>query len=213
VDTPAAARFSTRNHLLAAGRDIVLQRGFQGLTVREVAAAAGANLGSFVYHFRTRDAFIRTLLEEWYAPLFSRVAHIADGGGAPTERLRSAILQLLDFGLEQDVFMGRVLMAAASGEKAARDFARTLIGRHPRLLLDLVGQAQSDGTLIDENPMQVLLFIMGSVGMPLLLASAWQGPPLFGKTVSAALGRLARDRDRMAQRLDWAIRGLTPRGS
>ena len=211
MDTAAVARPSTRDQLLTAGREIVLTRGFQELTVREVAAVAGANLGSFVYHFRTRDAFIRMLLEEWYAPLYSRVAKTADGGGVPIARLRSAILQLLDFGLEQDVFMGRVLMAAASGEKAARDFARSLIGRHPRLLLSLVAQAQADQTLLDENPMQVLLFIMGSVGMPLLLANAWQGPPLFDKTVSAALGQLARDRQRIAQRLDWAINALTPR--
>ena len=209
----ALARPSTRDQLLAAGREIVLKRGFQDLTVREVAAGAGANLGSFVYHFRTRDAFIRTLIEEWYAPLLSRVTVVADSAGAPIDRLRRAILQLVDFGAEQDAFMGRVLMAAAGGEKAAREFARSLAGRHPRLLVSLIAQAQADGALVDEHPLQVLCFLMASVGLPRLLSSAWQGPPLFGKTVSAALSQIARDRDRIVQRLDWAIRGLTPQGS
>lgn len=209
----ALPRSSTRDQLLAAGREIVLKRGFQDLTVREVAAAAGANLGSFVYHFGTRDAFIRTLIEEWYAPLLSRVTDAADSGGAPIARLHRAILQLVDFGAEQDAFMGRLLMAAAGGEKAARDFARSLAGRHPRLLVALIGQAQADGSLVDEHPLQVLCFLMASVGLPRLLSSAWQGPPLFGKTVSTALSQIARDRDRIVQRLDWAIRGLTPRGS
>jgi AcrR family transcriptional regulator len=209
----ASSRPSTREQLLAAGHEIVLRRGFQDLTVREVAAAAGANLGSFVYHFGTRDAFVRTLIEDWYAPLLSRVTGVVDSGGAPIDRLRNAILQLVDFGMEQDVFMGRVLMAAAAGEKAARDFARSLTGRHPRLLVKLVGQAQADGALVDEHPLQVLCFLMASVGLPRLLASAWQGPPLFGKTVSATLSRIARDHDRIVQRLDWAIRGLTPQGS
>ena len=76
VDT--LARHSTREQLLAAGREIVLKRGFQGLTVREIAAPAGANLGSFVYHFGTRDAFLRELIEDWYAPLLSRVSDVAD---------------------------------------------------------------------------------------------------------------------------------------
>ena len=209
----APPRPSTRDQLLAAGREIVLKRGFQDLTVREVATAAGANLGSFVYHFGTRDAFIRVLIEEWYAPLLSRVTIVADGGGAPIERLRRAILQLVDFGAEQDVFMGRLLMAAAGGEKAARDFARSLAARHPRVLVELITQAQADGALVAEHPLQVLCFLMASVGLPRLLSSAWHGPPLFGKTVSAALSQIARDRDRIVQRLDWAIRGLTPQGS
>ena len=210
--TSATPKLPTRSQLLAAGREIVLKRGFQDLTVRKVAAAAGANLGSFVYHFGTRDAFIRVLIEEWYAPVLSRVADVADGSGAPIDRLRRAILQLVDFSDAQTVFMGRVLMAAAAGEKSARDFARTLAGRHPRLLVALIEKAQADGTLVKEHPLQVLCFLMASAGLPRLLSSAWQGPPLFDKTLSATLGRIARDSDRIVQRLDWAIRGLTREG-
>jgi len=208
----ALSRPSTREQLLMAGREIVLKRGVQDLTVREVASAAGANLGSFVYHFGTRDAFIRTLIEEWYAPLLSRVSVVADSGGLPLDRLRRAILQLVDFGAEQDAFMGRLLMAAAGGEKAALEFARSLAGRHPRLLVALIAQAQADGALVAEDPLQVLCFLMASVGLPRLLSSAWQGPPLFDRPVAAALSQVARDRDRIVQRLDWAIRGLTPQG-
>jgi len=208
----AVPRPSTRDQLLAAGREIVLKNGFQDLTVREVAAGAGANLGSFVYHFGTRDAFIRTLIEEWYAPLLSRVTVVADSAGTPIDRLRRAILQLVDFGAEQDAFMGRLLMAAAAGEKAAVEFARSVTGRHPRLLVTLITQAQVDGALVDEHPLQLLCFLMASVGLPRLLSSAWQGPSLFDKAVSATLSKIARDRDRIVQRLDWAIRGLTPEG-
>ncbi len=206
----AVSRSSTREQLLLAGREIVLKRGFQDLTVREVAASAGANLGSFVYHFGTREAFMRALLEDWYAPLMSRVSIVADSGGTAIDRLRCAILQLVDFGAEHDAFMGRLLMAAAAGERAARDFARSLAGRHPRLLLRLVEEAQRAGSLVEEHPLQVLCFLMASVGLPRLLASAWHGPPLFDRTLSATLSQIARDRSRIVQRLDWAIRGLAP---
>jgi hypothetical protein len=76
----------------------------------------------------------------------------------------------------------------------------------------LIRDAQQDGALVDENPLQVACFLMASVGLPRIIAAAWQGPPLFGKTLSATLGRIARDPDRVLQRLDWAIQGLTPRG-
>ncbi len=203
---------STRDQLLAAGRKIVLTGGFQDLTVRAVATSADANLGSFVYHFGTRDAFVRTMIEEWYAPLLVRVRDVAAGTGRPLDRLRQTILQLVDFGGRHDVFISRILLAAAAGEPAARRFLASLAGRHPKVLVRLIRDAQQDGALVDENPLQVACFLMASVGLPRIIAAAWQGPPLFGKTLSATLGRIARDPDRVLQRLDWAIQGLTPRG-
>jgi len=91
-------RPNTRAQLLEAGRATLARVGFAGLTVREVTAAADANLGSFVYHFGTREAFVRELIESWYAPLLARVEKVAEGKGSALERLRSAILQLVDFG-------------------------------------------------------------------------------------------------------------------
>jgi len=206
-------RPTTREQLLAAGRRLILARGFAALTTREVAAGAGANLGSFVYHFGTREAFIGALLESWYAPLFTRIRSVVASEGGGLERLRAAILALIEFSEGEDVFLGRVLLAAANGEKAPRAFLRSLTSRHPKLLVEAVEAAQQEGSLVREDPLQVLCFLMGSVGLPRLLAGAWQGPPLLDKALSAALGRIARDRARIEQRLDWGIRGLTPRGN
>ncbi|MBS0374231.1 MAG: TetR/AcrR family transcriptional regulator [Proteobacteria bacterium] len=199
--------------MLDAGREIVRRRGFQGLTVRAVAASAGANLGTFVYHFRTRDAFIAALLEDWYAPLMDRLETVVESRGTALDRLRRAILQLVDFGAEHEMFVGRVLMAAANGDRAARRFARSLAGRHPRLLVSLVSAAGSAGEIVAEHPLQLLCFLMSSVGLPRLLASAWQGPPLFDRKLAIMLGQIARDRDRIVQRLDWAIAGVQIRGT
>lgn len=177
------------------------------MTVRKVAAAAHVNLGSFVYHFGTRDAFVEELMERWYAPLLVRVNKVATEDGRPVGRLRSAILQLVD-GVSNDQFLGRILMAAADNDKLACNFLKSLAGRHPLILLQLVAAAQADGALADADPMQVLCFLISAAALPRLIAPAWQGPSLFGKQLSSALSPVARDRDRMAQRLDWAIRGL-----
>lgn len=201
---------STRELLLSAGREIVVTRGFRAMTVRNLSALAGVNLGSFVYHFGSRDAFVAELIEVWYGPLFTRVSAVAGGGGRAIERLRTAVLQLVDFGIEQDVFLGRLVMAAASEEPAARDFLRSMTRRHPRLMVRLVRRAQREGSLVAGHPLQLLCFLMASVGLPRLMASAWQGPPLFEGAVSRSLGRIARDREHIVQRLDWALRGLTP---
>ena len=199
---------TTRDRLLASGHRVLIKHGLRSLTVREVAAGANANLGSFVYHFGTRDAFVEELIERWYAPLLARVNKVAAEDGRPMARLRSAILQLVDFSVENDVFMGRILMAAADNDKPACDFVKSLAGRHPRIMLQLVAAAQADGALADHDPMQVLCFLFSAAALPRRIATAWQGPSLFGEPLPPALSHVARDRDRMAQRLDWAIRGL-----
>jgi TetR/AcrR family transcriptional repressor of nem operon len=204
-----AARPSTRDTLLDAGRAVVLADGFAALTVRKVATAARANLGSFVYHFGTRDAYVRELIETWYAPVMSRVTLAIDSDARPIERLRTAILQLIEFGAEQELFVSRVIVAAAAGDAPARAFLGSIAGRHPRLIVRLIRAAQADGTLVRDHPIQVLLFIFSSVGLPRLLATAWQGQPLFGRHLSSALIRMARDRERTVQRLDWALQGLS----
>jgi AcrR family transcriptional regulator len=187
---------TTRDRLLASGHQAVVKHGLHSLTVREV------------YHFGTRDAFVEELIERWYEPLLARVNKVAAEDGRPVVRLRSAILQLVDFSVDNDVFMGRILMAAADNDKPACDFVKSLAGRHPRILLQLVAAAQAEGAVVDDDPMQVLCFLTASVALPRLVAAAWQGPSLFGRQLSSALSHIARDRDRMAQRLDWALRGV-----
>ena len=66
----------TRERLLRAGLALAAARGLNALTVRAVATEAGANLGSFVYHFGTRDAFVEALVERWYAPLMASLQGI-----------------------------------------------------------------------------------------------------------------------------------------
>ncbi len=208
-----ASKPSARDLLMVSGREIALRDGFQALTVRAVATAAGANLGSFVYHFGTRDAFVEQLIEEWYAPLLKRVVLLADSEAAPLDRLRQTILQLIDFSAENDEFIGRLFTAAVGNDPSARRFLSSLTARHPKLLVQLISEAQSAGAIVSEEPLQVLCFLMGSVGLPRLLASGWQGPPLFSKSIASALNRVAKNRDHILQRLDWAIRGLSPQGT
>ena len=45
--------------------------GCAGLSVRALAEHAGANLGMFHYHFKTKDNFLRTLLQQLLREMFA----------------------------------------------------------------------------------------------------------------------------------------------
>ena len=69
--------------LLASGAVLYPQLGCAGLSVHAVAAHAGVTPGMFHYHFESKEAFLRTLLQRFYEDLFSRLSVPAGQGGAP----------------------------------------------------------------------------------------------------------------------------------
>jgi len=208
---PRLADLPTRDRLLAAGQALARRQGLRALTVRAVAARAQVNLGSFVYHFGNRDTFVGELIERWYAPLFSQLQLDADSGADALAALRAALLHLVDWLAGNRAFVAQLLLDAAAGERAARQFLRGVDTRHPALLHTLVQRAQAAGALQAGDPWHQLMFLMSTLALPLLLLQMAGARPAAAPALLKTLGALAADPRAVRQRLDWALAGLVPR--
>lgn len=200
----------TRERLLQAGLALARQRGLKALTVRAVAGSAGANLGSFVYHFGSRDAFVEALIERWYSPLVQGLQLQADAPGDALLHLRQALLHMVAWVIENRAFVAHLLVAAGAGEPAARRFLATLDRRHPALLLQLIVQSQRSGHLRSEPPLHVMLFLMSTLALPVLMLHLAGQQGFAPAELVAELARFTTDLGEVATRLDWALRGLAP---
>lgn len=198
----------TRERLLAAGLVLARRGGLRALTVRAVAARAQVNLGSFVYHFGSRDAFVVELVERWYAPLFRQLQLDADAPDAPVQALRHALLHLMDWLVANRRFVGQLLLDAGAGERGARQFLRSLDARHPSLLHALVLRAQDAGSLRRDDAWHQLMFLMSTLAMPVLLFHLAGRGGMPAPDLLQALAALSTDADAIRQRLDWALAGL-----
>jgi len=199
-----------RERLLRAGLALARKGGIQAMTVRAVAARAEANLGSFVHHFGTREAFVDELIERWYAPMFERLRLAADHDADALDALRQVILQLVAWAVDNRAFLARLVLDAGAGEGGARRFLRTLDARHPALLLQLIGRAQQAGQLRRDDPLHQMLFLMSTLALPVL---AFQLAGHHGSAtppIVKALVAYTTDLTQVATRLDWALRGLAP---
>ena len=58
---------SLREDILNAGLKVMFRSGYQGAGVRDICAAAGAPLGSFTNHFRSKEAFVQEVLDRYFA--------------------------------------------------------------------------------------------------------------------------------------------------
>ena len=193
---------------MQAGTRLARRSGLRKLTVRAVCHAADANLGTFVYHFGSRDAFVAELIEHWYAPLLERLAATVDRDLPPTERLRALILQLAHWAVRNGRFMTHVVMDAAAGEIAAQKFLRSLAGRHPALILRVIVDGQRAGAFRREQPMHMMLFLMSSIALPILLADRMRQSKLAPPEIARAIKQFASEPQHIERRLDWALRGL-----
>ncbi|MBX3658254.1 MAG: TetR/AcrR family transcriptional regulator [Ramlibacter sp.] len=200
----------SRERLLLAGLALAEREGIRALTVRAVAAAAGANLGSFVYHFRTRDAFVGEMIERWYAPVMAQLALAADEGGGPVMALRRVLLQLVCWMGTHQAFLSHLLVDAAAGEAGARHFLGSMDQRHPALILALIRKAQQARELCQDDPMHQMVFLAASAGGPVLMFHLLHRSGMAPPELARALSVLAADPTHIETRIGWALKGLTP---
>ncbi len=196
--------------LLAAGRRLFPQRGCASLAVREVADAAGVNLGMFHYHFKSREAFLRALMQQAYEEMFATLTLEVGRDADPVVNLRSAFRVLGRFARNNRPFLARVFTDALSGEECAREFLRDNMPRHVGVLHRLVTEGQRQGRLVTIPFPQVLGLCGGALMMPILVggalleAGALQ-PPMAQVIEASFLTDAGID-----QRIDLALKALTP---
>lgn len=158
--------------LLAAGRALFPERGCGGLSIREVAEAAGVNLGMFHYHFKTRDAFLRELLQSMYEEMFSQLVVKRTERADTLDNLREALRYLGRFLRANRPMIARVMADALCGEPIAIEFLRKNAPRHLGFLHQLVELGQKDGSIVKMPVIQALGFCAGSLAMPIIFGGA-----------------------------------------
>jgi AcrR family transcriptional regulator len=161
--------------LLAAGRELFPRRGCAGLAVREVAEAAGVNLGMFHYHFKSREAFLRALLQSVYDEMYSQLEVIA-ADRAPQltalAHLRASLRFMGRFVRANRPVLARVLADALCAEPIAVAFVRENFPHHIGVIHALVLAAQAAGEVRALPALQLMAFCAGSVATPILFGGA-----------------------------------------
>jgi AcrR family transcriptional regulator len=196
--------------LLAAGRALLPEVGCAGLTIRQVAEAAGVNIGMFHYHFRTREAFLRAVLQSVYEEMFvgvpTQAARPVDT--TVTEHLRSGFRVLGRFLRDNRQVVGRILADAISGDAVAREFLRDNAPRHITLLAGLIAEGQRRGELKDMPVPQALAFCAGAFGSPIILGGAIADSGQLPKAVAQQLAAVIFSDAAIEQRIDLALTAL-----
>jgi len=87
----------TRELILRTALSVLIEEGYQAMSMRRIAAACGMKFGNLTYHYRSRADLVRELLDavvRAYEVEFDQIVHMP--GVPPEERLRRICLLVLD---------------------------------------------------------------------------------------------------------------------
>jgi TetR/AcrR family transcriptional repressor of nem operon len=83
------SQHSLREDILNAGLKVMFRSGYHGASVRDICAAAGAPLGSFTNHFRSKEAFAQEVLDRYFANTKTLVSQALNNKSlTPRQRLK-----------------------------------------------------------------------------------------------------------------------------
>lgn len=175
---------STRDLILDAAERRFAERGFTGVSVREIAADAGLkNQASLYNHFRNKRALYEATLSRGIEPIAELVAardRQPTAAGLEQQSLEAFLDMVLDY-LEQHPHLPRLI------QRAGLDDSRYLRNAASRLLRPLYAQGMRvlDGTSASWEPAQLpqlaaglYHLIFGYFANAGLLQAVAQGDPL-----------------------------------
>jgi AcrR family transcriptional regulator len=109
--TPKAER--TREQIVAAAMRLFREQGYQGTTMRGVAAEAGVSVGNAYYYFSSKEELIQGYYDQMAAEQTARCRDVFDRSTDFGERLRGALAAWLEAAQPYHEFAGKFFATAA----------------------------------------------------------------------------------------------------
>jgi AcrR family transcriptional regulator len=137
---------SRRDQLIRASAKLFREKGFDGTSVRDIAAATGMQSGSWVYHFPTKQDILAAVMEEGLSRALARIEAIAAQDLAPREKFRALVRTHLEnlLGPGQD-FIPVLLYDWRSLEASQRRRVIAPQKRYEQVWTDVITELQASG--------------------------------------------------------------------
>jgi TetR/AcrR family transcriptional repressor of nem operon len=173
---------SLREDILNAGLRLMFRSGYQGATVRDICAAAGAPHGSFTNHFGSKEAFAQEVLDRYFANLRDYVKEALDDESlTPRQRLKR-YLDIISGLLETDKWsrgclIGDFSLQASSESELLRERLEAIFQEWRAPFASCIAAAQTAGE-IDRtfDPMDLAEFLLASWEGAILRMRVERGP-------------------------------------
>jgi TetR/AcrR family transcriptional repressor of nem operon len=173
---------SLREDILNAGLKVMFRSGYQGASVRDICAAAGAPHGSFTNHFRSKEAFAEEVLDRYFANTKEFVKEALDDKSlTPRQRLKQ-YLDIISGVLEaakwnRGCLIGDFSLETTSQSKLLRQRLEAIFQAWRAPFASCIAEAQTAGEIDSTfDPMDLAEFLLASWEGAILRMKVERGP-------------------------------------
>ena len=187
-------RPNTKEQLIVAGLNALLEKGFNGVGVQEITEQAGVPKGSFYNHFESKEALGAEIVER-YGLNNTRRAILRDKTVPPLQRLRTHFETLNDTftksKFERGCLLGNFSAELANQSPVIRESLLTLFERWTKDLEVAIADAQSEGTVSsDRDAGDIAAFLLDAYEGTLLRARVQRDRAPFDRFMKLAFEQI-----------------------
>lgn len=201
----AVADPGTRAALLAAARELFVERGYPSTSVRQIAARAGVNPAMIRYYFRDKAGLYETMIRDTIGPALQELSDLSEDAAGERDPLRTFVRRYMGI-LGQNPWLPRLIVSEVlmPGGRLRDMFVREIAGRAASLLPRILAQQQSAGRVCPRlDPVATTLSIASFCVFPFLAA------PVLGPVLELP-GNDQRLQEVIEHTADLLFNGISP---
>lgn len=152
AETPSRRERPGKVAILRAAVEVMGEAGYEGASIRDMAARAGVSVAALYYHFPSKHDLLREFLEESHDLVLARIErnlHDLGPGAGPGERLDEIVATLVA-SLVHDEFAQLAANVAWREHTRLDAAARAAVEARRLRLLDLVTDTVAEGVRTGE---------------------------------------------------------------
>jgi len=166
----------TRAKLIEAGLAVFSARGFEGATTRAIAQKAGVALASLPYHFKTKEALWKAVVDDIFSRFAEIMATARSGVGEldGREQTRRMLAAYVSFSAEHPELL-RIVLQEGTAKNGRSEW---LVEKHLRPNFEYVKsetlRAVRNGYGRSGRLEHIYYMIVGAAGLPYVLGSEFE---------------------------------------
>ena len=193
-------RKSRRGEILQCFTEMVAERGYDEVSVRDVAEALGISKGTILHHFRSKEALLEQLNADYMRRRLAEAADFLAEFEDPVDQLQLIVYQLM-LSQQDDraatVAFSREIVRSAEEETMAE--VRAMRDEYSALVIDIIGRGVESGAFDEVDPQLTALQVFGMCNWSwtwFAPAGRWPASRIAGEYCRTLIGGLAGDRPR-----------------
>ena len=161
---------TTREDLLGAAIDLFGERGFDGVSLSQIAGQACTDIGLTRYYFGSKDSLWKAAIDHLADSLTSELAGIVDSpSGSATDKMEGVIRWFIDMSARHPQLSRIIVFEGNDDGPRGQYVAERLVSPFFALMEGLIAGAKTEGTVVDASPRTIFFMITHGGSFPMAL--------------------------------------------